>query len=875
MSMKKIFFILKCLLIFTLTQTGINMAQAQKFHILPNGLEIVLEQDQRFPLVSLRLYVRTGSSSEKPGEEGISHFLEHMVFKGSDKRRPGQAAAEIEKAGGYLNAATSFDYTVYTIELPADQWRLGIDVLQDMVFGSTFDQDEISREKLVVLSEIDRSLDEPGRLVFRGIQSLIFQDTVYSHPILGFKETVEDFTRDQIINYHARTYQPGNMVLAIAGDIDPELVLQETMDAFQDSLNSWTITLPSPIEIPVSSDPDPADRVVLSKGPWSKAYFAAALPAAPIGSPDAAALDVLAYLLGGDSTSKLYNTFKYEKGLVNDISAGVFSLQRTGLLYFSVQLAHDNLQSFHQQFITHIASINPDDFTERQINRAIINLEERSHRAHETLGGKASDRGFTLLFERDPIAEQKYLRALKNVNRDELHRVVGHYLDPRLIFVSAVVPDSASITREILSKSLQDTQAATAQADLKAEPHDKTETIDLGKGRQLVLLHDHTLPHTSIHISWPGSSSLITRDMQGLPELTARTLTRETRQRSFQDIQQFLRDRASFVSASAGRTSFSVSARFPYTFSHDIVDLISDVILEPTFGQDELQRAVSDQQSAIKRQEDRPLGYAFRHLFPFLFSSGSYSYLQLGTEDFLSTASSDMTSNYWKKQRSMPYVISVCGKIDQDAVDRLIKNLKTIDTKPEQPTPDFLWSTDKIRDIQLVDRNQVHLLKVFPVPGRVDDHSPAVNVLNRVLAGQGGILFRELRDQEGLAYSVTSMLWQSNETGFIAFYIGTSPDKADKALDGFERVVHQLRKDYMDDLEVTRAANLLYGEYHRQRQTISSRANEASSLLVQGLDLDYNLEMTREVRNVSPEDLKMIAQTYLVPEKSYIMRVMP
>ena len=134
---------------------------------LPNGLTVLVQEDTRFPLASLRLYVRAGSAYETPEQAGISHLLEHMVFKGTANRAPGQVASDVEGAGGALNAATSFDYTVFYTDMPADQWRLGMDVLHDMVFNASIDPEELAREKQVVLAELKRNEDTPESLLFK------------------------------------------------------------------------------------------------------------------------------------------------------------------------------------------------------------------------------------------------------------------------------------------------------------------------------------------------------------------------------------------------------------------------------------------------------------------------------------------------------------------------------------------------------------------------------------------------------------------------------------------------------------------------------------------------------------------------------------
>lgn len=873
MIRKTISFFLFSILIFLTGSPG--MADTPQYHTLPNGLQVIIDEDRRFPLVSMRLYVQAGSAYELPGQEGISHFLEHMVFKGTEKRGPGQVAREVEEAGGNINAGTSFDYTVYTIDLPSQHWELGLDILQDMIFGATFDPVELNQEKNVVLAEIQRSLDNPGSRVFRSIQSMIFKDTPYEHPILGFRETVQGFDPDSLRDYVSRLYQPRSMVLALSGDIKAHEVLRNAQDLLGGLENNNPRVLYRPLELR-PGERSPQDRIRVEHGPWNKAYMAIAVPAPELSSPLTPAFDILSYLLGGDRTSMLYREFKYRLGLVDQISVQTLSLERTGMMYFNTRMDPDEVEPFWEQFMEQLSGLSESLFTREQIQRAVTNIEDRIFRSRETLGGKASTLGMYQLFENDPRAEEKYLHSLRRVSRDDLQYIIDNYLCPDNFVVTTLLPEQVNLSAEVFAGVLEKACAAGDVSEHADEARaEKTEIIDLGPGRKLVVINDPHLPYTSVDIAWSGGSSLLPPHEQGLSELTAGSLTRETQTRSFEEIQEFLRDRASSISASSTRNSFTLSSRFPSDSSRDVLELLSEIILTPGFSQEELQRAASEQVAEIRQQEDRPLGYAFRHLFPFLFSSGPYSYLHLGDEKFIHEATAEMAGSLWEKQREMPFVISVCGKVDRQALDGLVAAMGEIETRDKKAAPDFAWSEQRTKDVVLRDRTQAHILMVFPIPGKTHQDTPALSVLNKVLAGQGGILFRELRDRQGLAYSVTSMLWQTVNTGFMALYIGTYEDRVDEAVEGFEKVIADLKSKNLHKDDVDRAANLIFGEYHRGRQTITSRSKEASSLLIQGLDLDFNIQMTEKAGQVNPEELKALAVEYLDPDRSYLMRVLP
>jgi zinc protease len=185
------------------------------------------------------------------------------------------------------------------------------------------------------------------------------------------------------------------------------------------------------------------------------------------------------------------------------------------------------------------------------------------------------------------------------------------------------------------------------------------------------------------------------------------------------------------------------------------------------------------------------------------------------------------------------------------------------------------WGTKREEKLTLPERNQSHLLLVFPVPGTRDADTPGLELLHTALAGQGGLLFKDLREKESLGYSVTSFLWQSVNTGFLAFYIGTEPQKTERAMEGFTRVAAGLKGAELPEAELSRAKNLLWGDYHRERQRLGARSGEAARELVSGYGLDHDREVIEKAVTLSAKDLKNLAGKYLDPEKAYVMRIEP
>lgn len=856
-----------------LPQATADAGQEPKVVSLPNGLNVLIQEDDRFPLASLRLYVHAGSAYERPEEAGVSHFLEHMVFKGTQRRAPGQVARDVEGVGGYLNAATSFDYTVYYVDTPSDQWKLGLDVIQDMIFGARLDPQDLENERHVILSELERGEDSPSTSLFQTMQKLVWEGLPYGRPVIGFRETVGAVTPEGMRQYVRRFYQPRSMLLVAVGRVKEAEVLAEAQRLFGDLKNDQPLTPPAPAPAPRPK----GVQVKLDKGPWNKVYLSAAFPIPGFHSAEGPALEVLAQMLGGDRASRLYRRFVYEERLADDVSVSALTLERAGMLYFSATLDADKLPTFWREFVEDLRDLNADAFGDEELARARLNIEDSMFQAKETLSGLASKVGYFQFFEGSPRAEENYLYRLSQVDKREIGRIIENYLDPASLSVAALAPAQTGAEAEDLRRTVAEAWPARPgqglDKALASAAEAGTEYVDLGGGRLLALIPDRTLPYASVTLMWAGGDSLLSPEEQGLAELTARALTLGTKTMPATALQDYLADRASRLGASSGRESFSLSAKFPSRFSDDILGLMRQALFEPAFASEDVERAKEEQTASIRGREDQALGLAFRHLFPFLFQ-GVYGYYHLGEPDSLKSYTRDQVADFWRRQRGKPWVMAVCGLYERDRIVALAKAVADLGAERFEP-PAPTWQADRVKDLRLAERNQLHLLLTFPVPGLRDEASPGLNLLRQVLAGQGGLLFRELRDKQSLGYSVTAFLWQAPQTGFLSFYIGTTPDKADQALAGFKQVIANLKTTPLPADELERAKNLLQGDYFRDRQSLASRGQEAASMLVKGLPAAYGQEVIDKAKTLSPEDVRRLAATLLNEDASYLMRVTP
>lgn len=838
---------------------------------LKNGLTVYIYKDDRFPLVSTRLYVHAGSAYETEKEAGISHLLEHMVFKGTEQRPKGAVAQDVEAAGGYLNAATSFDYTVYLTDLPAAHWKLGMAVVKDMAFHATLDPQELEAEKDVVISELQRGKDSPSSRIFEMLQASVLKGTGYARPIIGFPETIRAITRDDIRAYIGKYYQPQSMLLCVVGNVEPDKVLEEAQRLFGNVSNTTDLTPPEVLD-PRQLGLDA--RVTVQRGPWKKVYVALAFPVPGDTDSRSIPLDVLAYLLGGDGSSYLYQKYKYEKQLVDSIDVGNFSFERVGLFYITAALDADKLEAFWKTFLADLASLKAKDFSREALERARLNLEDSVQRSKETLSGLASWKGRMQFFLGGEQGERNMLTALRAVDEAQIQQVLEEWIRPERLNVSLLAPQEVKLPDlAAMTASLWPAPARPA-ARAAAAQTGKVEKLDLGQGRTLVLIPDTTLPYTSVDVIMSGGDTLLAPGQEGLGTLTARVLTSGAAGRNAPDMERYLSDRAASLEAMAGRQVFGISMRQPARFNTDMFQIFRETLQTPNIDPQEVAREKTHMLAAIRSRADRPLELAFSEIPPFLHPGHPYGYRPTGTEEEVQRYTAEDIRHFWQRQVRQPWTMAVAGDFDRDAVIAFARSLpvpQDAGVSPAQPA----WGTEKALKLSVPGRQQAHLMLIFKTVPLDHKDAPGLALLQNILAGQSGLLFRQLRDVEGLGYTVTAFNSVSQKSGHMSFYIGTTPEKLAAAKEGFMRIIKKLHEAPLPEAELQSGRNQMEGDYYRSRQSLASRSSEAATLTVLGRDLDAARQQIAAAGRLTPQDVQKLARTYLTLDDFYTVTVLP
>lgn len=844
--------------------------------VLANGLTVILREIHTAPVVALQAWVKVGGADEKDDEAGITHLIEHMLFKGTAKRRMGEIAWEVENAGGEINAWTSHDETVFHLVIPSRYFAEGLDIMADAVQHSAFDSRELEREKEVVGEEIRMRADQPTTVLMETLFANAYKVHPYRREVIGFQETVRAFTREKVLAYYQKWYTLDNITLVVTGDFQQEEALQAVQSAFaRDRSPAKERDFRRPQEPPQRDF-----RGVVLRKQVQKAYLDMAFHIPSITHGDVYSLDVLASLLGQGDSSRLYQKIKQEKGLAYSIGAYSFTPQDPGVFMLNGVMEGEKAQAAVTAIMEEIYRLQVDPPSQNELERAKLNLASDFVYQKETVQGEARQLGYFETVLGDVAYEQTYLNRLSQVTASDVMRVAREYLTSQNLTAALLVPEKEAL--ELSADALKQAvlQASPPPGPEREETSAKTVKHVLSNGSILLVRENHRLPVVSMQAAFLGGVRVETASTNGLTNFVAAMLTKGTPQRTALQIAEDIEDMAGSLEGFSGRNSFGVSCTVLSQFFDQGATLFAEVLLQPRFPAEEMEKKRQELLAALDQKQDQPVSYTLTTFDRLFFASHPYGMDPLGTKETVrSFAARDLQEWYARLARPGHLVLAVVGDVDQELVrekmERLFQGFSgtTPDVaKVEKQAPP---ERPRKQEIRKGSRAQAQIMWGFPGVDLKDEDKYPLKVLNAILAGQGGRLFTELRDKESLAYVVTSFAWEGIDPGYIAFYLGCAPGKKDKALEGIAREVKKVVENKVSPAELQRAQNYLVGDFAIGHQTNQSWASELALNELYGLGYDYSAAFVDKILQVNAQEVQRVAGKYLDLEHSTLLVVQP
>lgn len=874
---------------------------------LSNGIPVILQHCEG-PVAATYWWINTGSSDEAPKEAGFAHFLEHMLFKDaaakeSGRASTGQTARIIESLGGDINAYTSFDQTVYHVTCAAQHWEKVIDHFGTMAKPQRFLAKDFSSEREVILEELAKNEDSPGRMLFQSLFNQTFNEHPYGRPVIGFVKTLKAAKVSDLEKFYRRHYVPARMGIILVGPILSEgPARRKNLMAQLEKLYGEKV-LPS---VASPYRPRPVESPYKKKAEWISKRFDVKTPTISfsfrvpeLGHEDLPALDLLTGVLGMGELSRLYQRLFYKTSLVTDISAGLYVPKDPGMLYFQAEVdSFEKIVPTTQEIFNELKRIIEVGPTAEETERVLVNAESEKLYATQTADGMAGRLGFLRFIVGELDYDKEYMERLRKVSLTDIRDVAKKYLDYRrmsgVVLLPTAAPELNLKELETLSASMLKSEAvipselvlkggvAGVQSRPPVRDHgDTVEAFTLPSGLTVRYFERPQSHVFSIHAAVLGglrlelASPIERAEVDwGASYLMALTWTKGTSAHDARKIASMTEGRAASLEGFAGRNSVGLQMTGLERDWDALSELFTDVLFDPQFPKDELEHARRIAEDSVRSVDDHSAQLCSKLFLESLFEKHPYGKMTHGSLESVRGIQSEKLRAFHKAWiRPERLVISVSGPIKRAALESWLKALsqrgkeKVSGTSPYQipnklPSESILKAPRWVE--KLLGREQLHIL----IGGLGTEITAAdrfpLRLMQTLLGGQSGRLFIELREKKSLAYTVSPVSFEGIERGYVGTYIACSPQKRKEAEKGVVKVLTQLAEKGPTAKEVERAKEFFLGRRAMDLQSDTSIASHYGLEALYHLENLPEAEFIRMIRGISPREIQAVCRKYLV-----------
>lgn len=807
---------------------------------LPNGLTLILDPDPTAPVVSAQIWVETGSMHEDQLlGSGVSHFLEHMVFKGTRDYDADELAAVVQAAGGHWNAYTSFDRTVYYIDGPADSLPVFLKCLTGLVFFPVVPESEFAKEKEVIRREIDMGLDDPDNAATRLLLSTAFHRDPRRHPVIGHRHRFDAVRFEDLTTYHRNRYTADRCFAVISGDFDPDEARKLATTLTAECLQGCGR------EPLVASDPPqlgPRRSRETFAIPVSRISMAWKSPA--LDHPDAPAFDVLAAMLGRGRASRLHRKLRDERGLALEISAFSWTGPgREGIFGVSADASPALRDELIAAIPLEIQFLHRDSLDE-DLAKAKRQIAASQFRSLTTASGRASDLASNWHEARDLNFTRRHVAAIQAVTVDDIRRVASHLSDERLTLTILDPLDAPAPAR--LGKT------SGRREDIQVHT--------LPNGLTFALVPDHRVPLVHFQAAVRAGLPSETPATNGLNQLLASTLPKGTATRSAQEIAIILESLGASIAAGTGNNALLIQAAGLAPDLATIAGVFAEVLVSPSLPADVIVREKASQLAALEEALLDPLHAGFRALRHAAFAGAGYGLDSLGSPESLTALDrAALAAHHGRHFNAANITLAIAGDFDPAAAfDRIAENLSSLPAGEPWPVPVGGSSAGQDLTVRLA-KKQAVLAIGFPGSTVNSPERHALAMIQEYAADMAGPLFARIREELGLAYQVGASQFLGYNAGLFTFYLATSPEQAELARHELLAEIAKIAAAGIPDDAFERVRSTVLSGLAIQQQSPSHIARHVALDLLFGRPADEYRRLAASYQALTPKQVRATA----------------
>lgn len=862
-------------ILFVLFATAPSFAHAPELFTLDNGLSVILWENHSADVVALQIWIKAGSCYESEKEAGIAHVIEHMLFKETKRRRVGEIPAAIESVGGRINAFTSFDHTVLHAVLPSSELETGLDILSDVIMNTIIDEKELKKELEVILEELSRGEDRP----FGKLSKEFFQQAYRVHPlrrpVIGYRRTIMNFRPSDLLRFMNKWYKPSHMTLIVAGDFDPAKA-RASIEKYFSSMSAGP-----PVKIELPAEPEQKKmRFLLIEGDIAKSYAILGWHIPSARDPNIHIIDALATILGQGESSRLSRKIKEEKQLAISISAYSFTLSFPGLLTIYIVAEPEKLLDAIGETLKETYLLKYEPVSGEELEKAKTILESDFIYAQETMEGQARTLGYFFTLTGSIDFWKTYVEKVRLLREADIVGAARKYLKNENLTISIYQPKGRVVPKESeMIQAAENAEKRAAEAETAKEYKGEILKKTLKNGMTIIVKENRSVPTLAARAVFLGGLRFENKNNNGINHLLARMLTKGTKCHTAEELATEIDQMAASIEGFSGRNSIGLEGKFIKRFVRKGLDLFFEILLNPAFDPNELEKEKNLIISEISSKKDNLETLAFEEFNKLLYKVHPYGMPVEGTQETIRSLTREDLINYYSRiVVPSNCVLAIVGDVDAAKIAREIEektskwhgNGFSAPAVPQEPDVESPRRKEIIRE-----RKQAHIVLGFKGTNFFSKDRYALDVLDAVLSGMGGRLFIDLRDKESLAYSLTSVNFPGLDDGFFAFYAAAHPEKINRIIEGMKKEIERLKAEPVSEDELRRAKEYIIGSRQTSLQDNASQATELAFDQRYGLGIDFVRKYINRIESVTGEDILKAARKYLDMKRAVLVIIGP
>ena len=818
---------------------------------LPNGQTVIVYEIHNNPIVTIDTWIKTGSINETDANNGVAHFLEHLFFKGTKAHPTGEMDRILESKGAVINAATSKDFTHYYITIPSEYFDTAMDLHSDMLLNPQIPRKELEQERKVVLEEISKDENNPSRRVYDNLNDMMYTTHPYKRKVIGSENIIGTIRREEILDYFNKFYAPSNMVTVVVGDVDTAKAVQKISECFAQDYRK-PVKMNYRAEHQLQGQKRKVDYTDAQSG-----YLMMGFRGVNISNNETYALDVLAEILGGGKSSRLYRDIKEQKGLAYSISASNGSYKDDGIFYISANYVPSNLEKLEKSIFEEIKNIQKYGITEEELERAKNIIIQDTYYSRESTSNISSELGYIYALTNSSQIYDNYVENIKKVTVNQVNAAADKFLGANKAAISVVLPKSME---------KKETKAEIKHSATKISENKGTVKYLVDNGATLLINENKNNDIVAISIIAKGGEFL--EKIPGEATLVAETMLKGTKKYSSQELAQILDENGIQISPSSSADYFSIDVQTTTRQLDKTLEILDEILNNSNFDEYELEKKRSEILLRIKQSRDLPMNIALENFKTAIFEGSVYSNSNKILEKTLPKIERKNVVDYYNRiLNSKNIIVSINGNVD---TEKMITSFGGI--IPNRNVEKVNYSNYKVTKLsasknisQKINNLETSWLFLGWQTTGVADKKDFVTlkVINTILgSGMSSRLFRNLREQDGLAYQLGSSYSPKMLGGIFLTYIGTNPDKLEYSKTRMFAEMNRLKMEFVSDTELQDAKDRLKGGFVIAMETNSEKASNIGLFETFGFGYDFLNTYTKMIDEVTASDIIRVANKY-------------